>query len=626
MMKYNKRDLFNKLILLFILVAILAEPLTVTVPVGATSSGDSNYTGTGYWRTSGSMIVDADNQPVRIAGINWFGFETSNYVVHGLWSRDYRDMLNQIKSLGYNTIRLPYSSQLFDSSSKANSISNAPTPAWPQGMNLPLMVGGKPNSQPLPPLQIMDEIIRYGGSIGLHFILDRHRPDSGAQSPLWYTSQYSEQRWISDWVMLAKHYAGNTAVIGADLHNEPHHVSGNPSQGACWGCGDPATDWRLAAERAGNAILAVNPDWLIFVEGVDCYGPGGATEPSKGAECTWWGGNLMGAKEYPVRLKVPNRLVYSPHEYGRGVAVQPWLNDPTFPRNMPALYDRWWGYLHKENIAPVMVGEFGTSLRDPQDRQWLNSLVSYLGRDSGAYGISWTYWSWNPDSGDTGGILNDDWMSVNQTKQIVLTPILFPLNGSKPVLPMASTNLSGNLSGSRSIPPGTPSRSAGPVTHPPVQANSTTSLKLQYRAADTNAGDNQIKPHFNIINTGTSDVPLSELKIRYWFTREGAQNQNFWCDYSAISGGCGNLSGTFVPVSPARPGADFYLEISFTAAAGSIPARGQSGEIQTRLAKADWSNYNETNDYSFDPTKTTFADWTHVTLYRNGVRVWGTEP
>jgi hypothetical protein len=149
-------------------------------------------------------------------------------------------------------------------------------------------------------------------------------------------------------------------------------------------------------------------------------------------------------------------------------------------------------------------------------------------------------------------------------------------------------------------------------------------LRLQYRAADTNAGDNQIKPHFNIINVGTSAVPLSELKIRYWFTREGTANQTFWCDYAVP--GCANLSGSFVAVSPVRTGANFYLEISFTAAAGSLAAGGQSGEIQTRFAKTDWSNYTETGDYSFDPTKLSFADWTHVTLYRNGVLIWGTEP
>jgi len=151
-------------------------------------------------------------------------------------------------------------------------------------------------------------------------------------------------------------------------------------------------------------------------------------------------------------------------------------------------------------------------------------------------------------------------------------------------------------------------------------------LKVQYRAADTNAGDNQIKPHFNIVNQGTSAVPLSELKIRYWYTREGTQAQNFWCDYSAVTGSCSNVTGTFVQVNPARPGADFYLEVGFTAAAGSVAASGQSGEIQTRFAKTDWSNYTETGDYSFDPTKTVFADWTRVTLYRNGVLIWGTEP
>ena len=53
---------------------------------------------------------------------------------------------------------------------------------------------------------------------------------------------------------------------------------------------------------------------------------------------------------------------------------------------------------------------------------------------------------------------------------------------------------------------------------------------------------------------------------------------------------------------------------------------GTSGEIQNRFSKQDWSNYDERNDYSFDPSKTTYQDWTRVTLYRNGVLVWGVEP
>jgi endoglucanase len=48
-------------------------------------------------------------------------------------------------------------------------------------------------------------------------------------------------------------------------------------------------------------------------------------------------------------------------------------------------------------------------------------------------GMSFTYWSWNPDSGDTGGIVGDDWNTVNQAKQSIVGPYLIPpVSGSNP--------------------------------------------------------------------------------------------------------------------------------------------------------------------------------------------------
>ncbi|MFD8498059.1 cellulase family glycosylhydrolase [Amycolatopsis sp. NPDC059657] len=357
----------------------------------------------GFWHTSGAQIVDASGAPVRMTGINWFGAETANYSPHGLWSRGYRDMLDQMAGLGYNTLRMPYSNQLFDAGSAPNSIDYAKNPDL-QGLN------GR---------QILDKIVAYAGVKGMRVLLDRHRPDSGAQSPLWYTSAYPESRWIADWTMLARHYQGNPTVIGADLHNEPHAIQGGG--GACWGCGDAATDWRLAAERAGNAVLAANPDWLIVVEGIDCVD--GTGEP----RCGWWGGNLTGAKQFPVRLSKPDKLVYSAHEYATSVFPQPWFSDPAFPSNLPGLWDHFFGYLKKQNIAPVLLGEFGSTLTDPRDKVWLRELMKYAG--TGAGGTSFTYWSWNPNSGDTGGILNDDWTTVNQAKQSILQPYLIPPSG-----------------------------------------------------------------------------------------------------------------------------------------------------------------------------------------------------
>jgi endoglucanase len=304
-------------------------------------------------------------------------------------------MLDHIKSLGYNTVRLPYSNQLFDAGSTPNGID----------------FGKNADLAGLSGLQIMDKIVAYAGQIGLRILLDRHRPDSNSQSELWYTAAYPESRWISDWQLLAQRYKGNTAVIGADLHNEPHGP-------ACWGCGNVQTDWRLAAQRAGNAILSVNPDWLIVVEGVD----------NVNGDFYWWGGNLAAAGSAPVTLSVPNRVVYSAHDYPSSVYNQRWFNDPNYPNNLPAVWDAHWGYLHKNNIAPVLLGEFGTKLETTSDVKWLDTLVAYLG--AGTTGISWTFWSWNWDSGDTGGIvLNDDWVTINQAKHNMLVPIQSALDG-----------------------------------------------------------------------------------------------------------------------------------------------------------------------------------------------------
>ena len=357
-------------------------PIPARMPIGGTEPALASGPGL---RTSGSRILDAAGQEVRLTGVNWFGLETCNFAPHGLWSRSSSELLDVVVSLGSNVIRLPYSNQLFDSLSTPNGID----------------FYQNPDLKGLSGLQIMDTIINGAAERGIAVILDRHRPDCGAQSNLWYTDRVSEEKWISDWRMLARRYKGNSAVIGADLHNEPHGQ-------ATWGSGDTKTDWRLAAERAGNAILEENPDWLIIVEGIESYGGAGY----------WWGGNLKGVQDAPVRLKVPDRVVYSAHDYGPGVSGQSWFSAPDFPRNLPTIWGDHWGYISDKNIAPVLMGEFGgRSVGNDTEGIWQRSIFDYLKTKK----ISYTYWSLNPNSGDTGGVLMDDWRTLNAGKQALLT-------------------------------------------------------------------------------------------------------------------------------------------------------------------------------------------------------------
>lgn len=339
--------------------------------------------------TSGAHLIDHDGNTVRLAGVSWFGFETSNYAPHGLWSRSLDSMTSQIASLGFNSIRIPFCSQMFDAGSTPNGIDFSQNPTL----------------QNKTAIEVLDAVIASAKSHGLKVILDRHRPDSGGQSPVWYTGAYSEQRWIDDWKMLAQRYIDEPTVLGADLHNEPHAQ-------ATWGDGNQDTDWRAAAERAGNAILSVNPDWLIVVEGVE----------NTGGQSYWWGGNLRSAGNSPVVLNVPGRLVYSIHDYPPSVYMQSWFTAPNFPNNLASQWDDTWGYLVNNGTAPIWVGEFGTKLQTQADTQWIDALTSYIS----SKGLSFAYWSWNPNSGDTGGVLKDDWQSVNTDKMAKLTPILAP--------------------------------------------------------------------------------------------------------------------------------------------------------------------------------------------------------
>ncbi len=342
----------------------------------------------GWLHTAGPRIVGENGAPVQVRAVNWFGLETSNCVPHGLWSVSMGSALDQIRSFGFNALRVPFANQCLEPGVVVNSVDYAKNPN---------LVGKKP-------LGVLDVLVNEAGSRGLKVILDRHRPDTGGQSELWYTSRYSEARWIADWQMLARRYASNPTVIGADLHNEPHGP-------ACWGCGDRSRDWAAAATRAGNATLAVNPRWLILVEGV---------ERSADRSTSWWGGNLRDAGARPVALAVPNRLVYSPHDYPRSVYPQSWFSAGNYPANLPGVWDRNWGYIARTGKAPVLLGEFGTKYTDASDRVWLGSLVTYLK----ANGTSYAFWSFNPNSGDTGGLVRDDWRTPEAAKLAALKPVL----------------------------------------------------------------------------------------------------------------------------------------------------------------------------------------------------------
>jgi endoglucanase len=403
-------------------VAMLCAVLVANGPAARAAS----TTGAGYWHTSGNQILDSNGSPVRIAGINWYGFETPDEIAHGLWVQDYHTVINDIKNLGYNTIRIPFSNQMVE------------TPIVPQNLAFSNGTGGSINAdlKGLNALQDLQKIVAAAGQAGLKVILDDHRSEAGEsaeQDGLWYTSTYTSQDWVNDWTTLATMFANDPTVIGFDLRNEPHTPTGDTyAEGATWGTGDTTTDVRLAYEAAGNAILKVDPNALIFCEGISEYPDSSA---SSGFDSTWWGGDLQGVAQFPVTLSSAGHVVYSAHDYGPNLFQQTWFNTSTTAASLDAVWNQFWGYIYTQSIAPLWVGEFGTdntaadvsSTAAGSQGQWFSSLVAYLTSNQW---MGWTYWALNGE--DSYALLDNNYdpTPVSAQKQSLLAAIQFALPGA----------------------------------------------------------------------------------------------------------------------------------------------------------------------------------------------------
>jgi len=224
--------------------------------------------------------------------------------------------------------------------------------------------------------------------------LDLHSFKAGTfmQDGLWYDAAHPEAMVLQAWDKLIARYSNQQNVIAFDLKNEPHTTT--------WNTGNLNTDWDKAAMRIGNHIQQTGGDrFLIFVEGT-------ASSTACSQNC-FWGENLIGVRTAPIKLNNQERLVYSPHCYGPSVSNQPYFQDPSFPNNMPPIWEDHYGFVQNLTGQSVVVGEWGGPYSG-QTRTWLDSYVTYL---IAKKMTSQFWWCLNPNSGDTGGLLLDDWVT-----------------------------------------------------------------------------------------------------------------------------------------------------------------------------------------------------------------------
>ncbi|MDO8341943.1 MAG: cellulase family glycosylhydrolase [Cellvibrio sp.] len=436
-----------------------------TPPSSRSSSSSSSVAPGGVFRVdaTGNITKNGTVFPVKCG--NWFGLEGQHepknaannpdgapmelYVGNMWWAntgRTIQQTMTEIKAQGINVIRLPIAPQTLD-------------PTDPQGRG-DVQAGGvlknHASVRQTNARQAMEDFIKLADQNNLEVIVDIHScsnyvgwragrldakppyadanresydfkregyscaPVAGAGVVV---HEYNETKWLANLRDIAGLSAqlGVDNIIGIDIFNEPWDYT--------W------AEWKTLSDKAYQAISAVNPDVLIFVEGVSATA-GGVKIPHGSEDLNPnWGENMYGARDNPLNIP-QDRLVLSPHTYGPSVFVQKQFMDPAQVNctelegdeagnsdcniviNKAKLSEGWdehFGYLRDQGFAMV-VGEFGGNMDWPAkgsvadrsrwshittnvDQQWQQAFVSYMKEKK----IQACYWSINPESGDTGG-------------------------------------------------------------------------------------------------------------------------------------------------------------------------------------------------------------------------------
>jgi hypothetical protein len=153
---------------------------------------------------------------------------------------------------------------------------------------------------------------------------------------------------------------------------------------------------------------------------------------------------------------------------------------------------------------------------------------------------------------------------------------------------------------------------------------------VQYACMKTAVMSPYVEAEINAKNTGTTAIPVAELKLRYYFTDEPRVTNQMMNNFSHISTSGANqtlnVTSVVAGLVPTVTDADTYIEFSFTSDQALAPNEAMDFSWQMDGPDQSKDIYNQSNDYSFDATKTTLTNWDHVVLFHNGTVVWGALP
>eukprot|EP00877_Chromochloris_zofingiensis_P000949 jgi/Chrzof1/10855/Cz05g14190.t1 len=400
----------------------------------------------------GNRLVNAwTGGNVAIRGVNWFGFNVGATMVDGLWAggseaaTDFQTITYQLRLLGFNAVRLPFRWADLDMAPKDLTVrctaispwdlrNRLLEPGWLTINTLPDNVGYMAPKTPnycntnIPNTNTYERLlwtVQVLISQGMYVVLD-YQPMGTESQP--YNVKEFTCKWTYLWKKVAALPNFKTDIanrVFVDVMNEPDSMNIKwESSGGLPG----AHELYLSVM---DALYAVTPDDVLFmVEGAGQtnfglnWGNGFITDSSLISRYGLSDPNAF----FQDLLSKPyvNRVVLTPHVYPPSITKATFLGTALWQQSAAAF-----GYLQSTGycmygkgcrVFPVLVGETGSTMLEGTDISWHNDFADFLNGQGGAKAYNtvplngWLWWAYNENSGDTGGLVYNNWQTINWQK------------------------------------------------------------------------------------------------------------------------------------------------------------------------------------------------------------------
>ncbi|XP_052735991.1 glycosyl hydrolase 5 family protein [Vigna angularis] len=339
---------------------------TLLFPGATVKDFDTTEAVTGFLQTDSRWIVGRDGRRVKLACVNWVS-HLEVVVAEGLSKRPVDSISKEIKSMGFNCVRLTWPTLLATN----DSLASLSVRASFQKLGLLEAVAGVQSNNPsiidLSLIQAFQAMVKSVGDNGVMVILDNHLTQPGwccgntDGNGFFNDNFFNPDQWILGLTKMATLFKGVTTVVGISLRNELRGSRQN------------ANDWYKYMVRGAEAVHAANSDLLVILSGLN------------------FDTDLSFIRDRPVSLTFKGKLVFEVHRYGF-TDGQAWVDgNPNevcgritnnIRKTSAYLLDQGW---------PLFVSEFGGDLRgtNVNDNRYLTCFLALLAE----LDLDWAYWT-----------------------------------------------------------------------------------------------------------------------------------------------------------------------------------------------------------------------------------------